>query len=149
MTTKIAILFICIFAFGNVCLATEIKVNDFSKLDSLVSVHNKTVSVGDSTISSNKPYQKSAIVGFSASVLAIFSWIFQLTGNFGILAIFFNPAILGIVGLVFSIIAILKIKKSGNKGKKLAKAGIILTIIHALGLIGLLVLVLLALSNFS
>ena len=144
------ILFTAILTFI-VCsnsFATETRYSSNSKLDSLIRIQSETIHVGDSTIIEKKPFQRSAIIGFTASVFSILSWSFQLFGVYPLIAVF-NPLIFGIVGLVFSIIALRRIKKTKKRGKKLAKAGIILTIAHALGFVGLLILIVLALSNFS
>lgn len=144
------ILFTTFFAFI-VCrnsFATETNYSSNSKLDSLLRIQSETIHVGDSTIIDQKPFQTSAIIGFTSSVFSILSWSFQLFGVYPLIVVF-NPLIFGIIGLVFSIIALRRIKKTKKRGKKLAKAGIILTIAHALGIVGLFILLLLALSNFS
>ncbi|MCP9766348.1 DUF4190 domain-containing protein [Lacihabitans sp. LS3-19] len=148
MNLKSAFLFIFLCGFWNTSFASDTRIDNYSKLDSILAVQSNLVSKKDSTIAIKKPYEISSIIGFSSSLASILSWGIQLLG-ISSLSLIFSPLLFGLVGLIFSIIAIGKIKKNGKRGKKLAKAGIILTILHALGLAALVALVIIIFSNFG
>ncbi len=123
---------------------TETPFQNPVKLDSLIKIHTAESIPTDSTKVKKSEYEFSAIVGFSASLIAILSYGLLYFPALAQLLLVFNPVLLGIVGLLFSIIAIFRIRKNKRKGKKLAKAGIILTILHALGWASLIVLLMFA-----
>lgn len=117
--------------------AVAIESNQSQKLDSLIRISQKQATVTKkANLTSKKPFNKLAIIGFGLStvgILALLGLLFAGIATTG-------SALLSLAGLVLSIVSLFQIKKRKEKGKGLAITGIIFSILPYLLLLAIVLL---------